>query len=147
MMPYYTVKYSKCKSSICWFCSKKLKKENEFEYCCLRRFICFKLFKVENKQIYEDFDSFHCFYLLFIIPYISLSYTIMPIQSYLFYDKVYQYGEDKYGIYYIIIAFVFTLSFSYIFLDILLILIVLLISLPLRLIPIKMLIGFITINI
>ena len=66
MMPYYSIKCPKCKSSICWFCSKNLKKENEFEYCCLRRLICYKIFKVNNEDIYSNFDSFYKKDLLFL---------------------------------------------------------------------------------
>ena len=72
MMPFYTIECPKCNSLICWFCSKNLKNEIEFEYCCLRRLICLKIFKVHNEEIYRYFDSFDFIDLTAILPYSSL---------------------------------------------------------------------------
>ena len=88
MMPFYTIEWPKCNSLICWFCSKNLKNEIEFEYCCLRRLICLKIFKVHNEEIYRNFDSFNFNHLPAILPYLSLLCLILSFQWKLFYNKV-----------------------------------------------------------
>ena len=140
--PNYYVSCPKCKSFICYFCSKNLNSIDKFEYCCLRRLICYLFFRFEDNEIFSSFNGFYCFQLQLIIPILNVMLISVANNVYVLSDS-YLEKENLYIIMYLM-SVIIAIPYIFFFYEILLIICI--ISIPLRLIPIKTLIGYISAN-
>ena len=148
----YLVKCSECNKSYCFFCSKYFSQLNEFEYCCFKRFLLYKLFGKYSEFIYET-DYKYAFIMLF-FPSIIYLFIIAALSASLFYKR--KMKNDKYDyemhlkkkdnkIFIIVLVLNsllgILLSIAHISLSILIVLLIIIISIPLQFIPIKIIFG------
>ena len=157
--PFYACRCPVCNYFICYYCLGRTDHDHaEFGQCCIRRrlYYSFHYDGLELLKPNESGDNDEVFaLLLFIIPFISMVFSIGAISALLFYKMEFYDGNRFYcyegriknnaitfATFFVLnLLFAVVLSIPFFFLNIFVLIVLWLISIPFKLIPVKFVAG------
>ena len=94
--PAYKYNCPSCKKSICYFCSRSTKIEDDNGKCCIKRRIIYLISNSGFMFIKENNEDYNCMRFFLLIPFVNLLYLINFFSSFLFYRLYDKSCEEEY---------------------------------------------------